>query len=265
MITISIDPIIFSLGHLHVRWYSLIVVTAILVGVWLTAREAQRKGFKKEDIYDGALWVVLGGLLGARLFHVLDHWPDMFAANPIRALYVWEGGLAIWGGVAGGLLAVTILARRRGWRLPRLLDAVAPGLVLAQAIGRAACIITGDAMGKPTNGPLGFAYTSPNAMVPQLGVYYTPMPVYEIIANLGIFTVIWQLRKRNWPDGLLFLVYLSLYSVERFLLAFTSSYQIVAFGMTQSQIAALAGLTVALPLIARRLTRTRRSTVAPAR
>ena len=91
------------------------------------------------------------------------------------------------------------------------------------------------------------------------------MPVYEIIANLGIFAVVWQLRKRNWPDGLLFLVYLSLYSVERFLLAFTSSYQIVAFGMTQSQIVALAGLTVALPLIARRLTRTRWSTVAPAR
>ncbi|MBI3986169.1 MAG: prolipoprotein diacylglyceryl transferase, partial [Lentisphaerae bacterium] len=157
------------------------------------------------------------------------------------------------------------LARRRGWKLPRLLDATAAGLVLAQAIGRTACIITGDAMGRPTTGPFGFAYTNPNAMVPQLGVYYTPMPVYEIIANLGIFAVLWQLRKRGWPDGLLFLVYLSLYSVERFFLAFTSSYQITAFGLTQSQIVALIALTVAVPLIAVMTRRTRRPRVAPAR
>jgi len=251
MITIGIDPIIFSIGHLHIRWYGLIVITAIGVGIWLAAREAARKGFKKEDIYDAAIWVILGGMIGARLFHVLDHWADEFAANPIRALYIWEGGLAIWGAVAGGIIVVAILARLRGWRLPKLLDAAAPGLVLAQAIGRVACIITGDAMGKPTTGPFGFAYTSPNAMVPQLGVYYTPMPVYEIVANLGIFALLWQLRKRNWPDGLLFLVYLSLYSIERFFLAFTSSYQIMAFGLTQSQIVALVSLAVAVPLIVR--------------
>lgn len=249
MITIGIDPIIFSIGHFHLRWYSLIVLTAIAVGIWLTAREAARKGFKKEDVYDAAVWVILGGLVGARLFHVLDHWPDEYAANPIQALYIWEGGLAIWGALAGGLISIAILARIRGWRLPRLLDAAAPGLALAQAIGRIACVITGDAMGKPTTGPFGFAYNSPNAMVPQLGVYYTPMPVYEIIVNLGIFVLLWRLRKRNWPDGLLFLVYLSLYSLMRFFLAFTSSYQIAAFGLTQSQIVALISLAVAVPLI----------------
>lgn len=265
MITISIDPIIFSIGHFMVRWYGLIVLAAIVTGVWLAAREAERKGFNKNDIYDGALWVVIGGLLGARLFHVLDHWPHEYALNPVRALYIWEGGLAIWGGVVGGLIAVAILARRRGWQLPRLLDAIAPGLVLAQAIGRVACIITGDAMGKPTTGPLGFAYASPNAMVPQLGVYYTPMPLYEIVVNLGIFALLWQLRKKNWPDGLLFLVYLAVYSVERFLLAFTSSYQIIAFGLTQSQIVALVVLAAALPLIVWRLTGISRSGVAPAK
>ena len=248
MITISINPIIFSIGHFIVRWYSLIVISAIGIGVWLAAREAGRKGFNKEEIYDSTLWVVTGGVIGARLFHVLDHWPHEFAANPVRALYFWEGGLAIWGAVVGGLIAIAVLAKRRQWRLPRLLDAIAPGLVLAQAIGRVACIITGDAMGKPTGGPFGFAYTNPNAMVPQLGVYYTPMPIYEIIVNLALFALLWQLRKQKWPDGRLFLVYLSLYSVERFLLAFTSSYQVVAFGLTQSQIFALVSLVIALPL-----------------
>ena len=263
MFTISIDPVIFNIGHFAVRWYSLILMTAIVVGIWLTAREAERRGFRKEDIYDVAVWIVIGGLIGARLFHVLDHWSDEYAANPIRALYIWEGGLAIWGAMLGGLIAGALIAWRRGWRFPKLLDAAAPGLVLAQAIGRIACVITGDAMGKPTTGPFGLAYTSPNAMVPQLGVYYTPMPVYEIVANLGIFAVLWQLRKKNWPDGLLFLVYLVLYSLERFLLAFTSSYQIVALGLTQSQIVALLALAVALPLIA--WIRTRRTTVAAAR
>lgn len=105
-------------------------------------------------------------------------------------------------------------------------------------------------MGKPTNGPFGFAYSSPHALVPELGVYYTPMPVYELVANLGIFALLWWgLRKRNWPDGVLFLVYLTLYSAERFLLAFTSSYNILAWGMTQSQIIALTGLAIAIPLM----------------
>ena len=251
MFTISIDPIIFSIGYFMVRWYSLILMLAMAAGVWLTAREAERKGFKKEQIYDIAIWIVMAGLFGARLFHVLDHWTDEFAANPIRALYIWEGGLAIWGGVAGGLLAAALLAWKNNWKFPKLLDAGAPGLVLAQAIGRIACVITGDAMGKPTTGPFGFAYTSPNALVPKLGVYYTPMPVYELVINLGIFALLWQLRKRNLPDGLLFLIYLALYSLERFFLAFTSSYQILAFGLTQSQIIALISLAIALVLLAR--------------
>lgn len=251
MVTITIDPIIFSIGHFMVRWYSVIVLTATAVGIWLAAREAERKGFNKELVYDLALWIVPAGIIGARLFHVIDHWSDEFAANPVRILYIWEGGLAIWGGVAGGVLAAALFAWKRGWRFPIILDVAAPGLVLAQAIGRIACVITGDAMGKPTNGPFGFAYTSPHAMVPKLGVYYTPMPVYELIANLGIFAILWQLRKRNLPDGLLFLIYLSLYSVERFFLAFTSSYQILAFGLTQSQVLAIASLVVALPLIVR--------------
>src|SRR6266545_7547282 len=242
MFTISIDPIILNIGHFALRWYSLILLIAIGVGIWLTAREAERRGFKKDDIYDTAVWIVIGGLIGARLFHVLDHWSHEYALNPIRAFYIWEGGLAIWGAILGGLIAAALLSWKRGWRFPKLLDAAAPGLVLAQAIGRIACVITGDAMGRPTNGPFGFAYTSSHALVPQLGVYYTPMPVYEIIANLLIFTVLWQLRSRKWADGSLFILYLILYSLERFFLAFTSSYRVIVLGMMQSQIIALIGL-----------------------
>jgi len=249
MFTITLDPIIAHVGPFVLRWYSLILMTAIGVGVWLTAREAARRGMKKDGVYEVALYIILGGILGARVFHVLDQWSNEFAANPIRALYIWEGGLAIWGAVSGGLVATALICWKRGWRFPILLDAAAPGLVLAQAIGRIACIITGDAMGKPTTGPFGFAYTSSHALVPQLGVYYTPMPVYEIVANLLIFTVLWQLRNRKWADGSLFILYLILYSLERFFLAFTSSYRIIVLGMTQSQIIALVGLVSATAIL----------------
>src|SRR6266540_861716 len=249
MFTITLDPILFTIGPFVLRWYSLILITAIGIGVYLTARESEHKGFKKDDVYEVAIYIVLGGIIGARLFHVLDQWSNEFAANPIRSLYIWEGGLAIWGAVAGGLAAAALVCWKRAWRFPVLLDAAAPGLVLAQAIGRIACVITGDAMGMPTTGPFGFAYTSPNAIVPQLGVYYTPMPVYEIVANLVIFAALWGLRKRNWRDGRLFLVYLILYSTERFFLAFTSSYRIIALGLTQSQIIAVFGFVIGLALL----------------
>jgi phosphatidylglycerol:prolipoprotein diacylglycerol transferase len=249
MITISLDPIIFTIGHFHLRWYSLIVTSAIAIGLWMAVREAGRKGFNKEEVTTSLLWIIIAGMIGARLFHVIDHWSDEYAGNPIRILNLWEGGLAIWGGVLGGLVATAILARNQHWKLPRLLDAFVPGLVLAQAIGRIACIITGDSIGKPTSGPFGFAYTSPNAMVPQLGIYYTPTPVLEILMNLAIFALVWNLQKKNLHEGVLTLIYLTSYSLIRFFIAFTSSYQIVAFGLNQAQIISILVLLVTLPLL----------------
>lgn len=249
MITISIDPILFSIGHFMIRWYSLIVLAAILIGLWIAGREAERKGMGKERIYDLAFWLVPAGIVGARLFHVIDHWDDEYSFDPVRILYVWQGGLAIWGGVIGGLVALVILTWQQGWRLLLLLDIVAPALVLGQGIGRLACIITGDAMGKPTTGPFGFAYSNPNAMVPQLGVYYTPIPVYEAVMNVSIFALLWQLRKKNLPEGALFLLYIVLYAGGRFLITFWSSYRTIAFGLNQAQIISIAALAVGLPLL----------------
>jgi phosphatidylglycerol:prolipoprotein diacylglycerol transferase len=249
VITINIDPIIFSAGHLMLRWYGLIVMTAIGAGVWVAMREARRKGLAEADLGDAIPWILLAGILGARLFHVIDHWPDEFAANPLRALYIWEGGLAIWGAVIGGLLALAIYAWTRRLRLAVLVDVIVPGLVLGQAIGRAACIITGDAIGKPTAGPIGFRYLNPGAMVPQLGVYYVPTPVFEIVMNLAIFGLLWKLRSRRLPDGALFLVYLVVYSAGRFVVTFWSAYQIVALGLNQAQLISIAGLALALPAL----------------
>ena len=103
-------------------------------------------------------------------------------------------------------------------------------------------------MGGPTSGPFGVAYSNPAAMVPQLGVYYAPTPIYEALLNFGLFALLWNLRKRELPDGVLAPVYLGAYSVIRFVVAFTSSYRIIYVGMTQSQIVALMTLSVVVPL-----------------
>lgn len=251
MITVSIDPIIFSIGHFHLRWYSLIVLLAIAVGLWLVIREARRKSFPVDSIFDLAVWVIVGGLIGARLFHVIDHWPDVFSKAPARIFAIWEGGLAIWGGIVGGLIVLAVFAWRNHWNLARLLDTFAPGAALGAAVGRIACIITGDSVGKPTDGPFGLAYTSPNAMPPQLGVFYTPTPVYEILLNTAIFAILWRLRKSRLPDGGLFLIYLSLYSAGRFFITFMSNYREFAFGLNQAQVVSLVSLAVAIPLLIR--------------
>lgn len=253
MFTVSIDPIIASFGHLALRWYSLIVLVAIGMGLWISGREAQRKGLTKGVIDDLVLWLLPAGLVGARLFHVMDHWSHEYAADPLRILYIWQGGLAIWGAVVGGVIALAVFAWRRRRPLARLLDTFAPGLVLAQGIGRLACVITGDAMGRPTNGPFGIAYASPNAMVPQLGVYYTPTPIYELLMNLAIFALLWRLRTRSLPDGVLFLIYLVSYAAGRFLITFWSSYQTIALGLNQAQLVSLAALGIGLPLLFARL------------
>ncbi len=182
--------------------------------------------------------------------------------NSIWSIYIFhDWGFDIWGAVLGGLVTAVLVCWKHGWRLPFFLDAAAPGLVLAQAVGRIFCILTGHDIGRPTYGPLGFAYTNSNALAHQLKVYYTPMPAYELIMNLFIFGILWQLRNRKWADGTLFLVYLILYSMERYILGFISAYRIVAVGLTQSQIIALVGLTMAIPVLAFRFVSVRKQTI----
>jgi phosphatidylglycerol---prolipoprotein diacylglyceryl transferase len=248
VIRIGIDPVLVHFGgHFGIRWYSLIVLVAVGVVLWLATKEAVRRGLDEEEFSSLAVLALPFGLVGARLFHVIDHWPDEYAADPIRALYIWEGGLAIWGAVIGALLAVVIWALLKRRSIGITLDAIAPPAALGMAIGRVACIITGDAMGKPTTGPIGFAYASPSAMVPQLGVYYVPTPVFEIILNLSIFALLWWLRKRELPSGALFLLFVALYSVGRFFITFWSSYQTVAFGLNQAQLISVSAFAIAIP------------------
>jgi phosphatidylglycerol:prolipoprotein diacylglycerol transferase len=197
---------------------------------------------------------VVGGLVGARLFHVVDRW-DLYAADPLSALSVWQGGLAVYGGLIGGVLAGLAYAVRHGLPAWRLADAAAPGMILGQALGRLACIPNGDAYGAPAHVPWAFIYTHPGAMVPRelLGVPTHPYPAYELLFDAALFALLWRLRGVFKTDGALFLIYAALYAVGRFLLTFSRMERVWLWGLQEAQVIALLALGAALPLLLWRL------------
>jgi phosphatidylglycerol---prolipoprotein diacylglyceryl transferase len=244
-LTIDLAPVLLHLGPFAVSFYSLAVVTALVVGLWLTLREARRKGIPTEPVSELALWVFLGAMVGARLLHVVDRW-DYYLANPQQILAVQNGGLAIIGGVLGGSLVGGLLAWRQGLPILRLFDAVAPGLVLGQAIGRLGCWVTGDAVGLPTDGSWGVVYLNPGAMPPKLGVAYQPVFFYEQLWDLAIFVVLWSVRKRLKTDGQVFALYLGLYAAGKFALTFLRTETIWLLGLQGAQVFSIGLFVVAL-------------------
>lgn len=245
MLTIDIDPTIIHLGPLALSWYGLAVAAGIAVGVWLTWREAARRGIPTDPLGDLLIWIIPGGLIGARLLHVVDRW-DFYAANPMAILAVQNGGLAILGAILGGTISGLIGARRLGLPVWPLADAAAPGVALGMAIGRFGCLVTGDALGPATDGSWGIMYLSESAMAPALGVAYQPTFFYEQLLSLTIFGVLWSVRQRMRVDGQLFALYLGLYGLGKFALTFLRTETVWLWGLQQAQLVALGTLIVAI-------------------
>jgi prolipoprotein diacylglyceryl transferase len=224
---------VWHLGPIPLRAYALFIIIGIIAALLIGDRRWAARGGERGVIYDIALWAVPFGLIGGRLYHLATDWRTYFGeggAGPIAALRIWDGGLGIWGAVALGGVGAWIACRRRDIPLPAFGDAIAPGIVLAQAIGRIGNYFNQELFGRETTMPWGleiFYRRDPAGFVDvhsldgvstgQLAMVVQPTFLYELLWNLLVFAILIYLDRRfTIGHGRLFAAYIALYCVGRF-------------------------------------------------
>ena len=245
MIEIGINPIAF----LSVRWYGILVALAIAVIVLWMLREVKKgANLSLETILTAALVGIPSGIVLSRLLHIIDRW-DYYSQD--LGQIIGTSGLTIYGAVLGAALAVWIYSKFSNFRFGYFADVVAPGIILAQVVGRVGCTINGCCYGIPTSLPWGFVYTHPDSFGP-LGIAVHPTQVYELIACLIIFGILLRLRGRLKPDGSIFLAYLGIYSLWRLGVGFLREGTPFLFDLHQAQVLAIIVLAITVSLLAYR-------------
>ena len=232
-------PDVLHIGPLPIHLFGTFLALAFLAAGSVASREFARKGYDPAIASATVVWAAVGGIVGARLWIVVDAWADFVRAP---ASFLLTGGGFVWyGGLLGGALAVTIYFRREGVPWLRGADAVAPALALGQAIGRIGCQVAGDGdWGRETTLPWGMAY--PYAVVgwdKAPGVVVHPTPLYECVAYLAIFALLWRARGEPAPDGVAFSRYLVLSGTARLLVEFVRVNPRVVLGLTEAQLVSL--------------------------
>ncbi len=216
-------PIAFTLGPITVRWYGVAYAVALIFALIILRSEVDRKGLDLtfNDVVDFFLIVFPLGLIGGRLYYVLFNL-DYFRARPLSIIGLNAGGgfgisgMAIHGGLIGGLIGVFIYVKLKEVPFWDFADALAPALILGQAIGRVGNFLNGDAYGFPTDLPWGVKFkpnTAGGMKFPDQALH--PAMLYEMVANLMVFFVLWRLRKRGYRSGFIISLYFILYSVGR--------------------------------------------------
>ncbi|HEX5333113.1 MAG TPA: prolipoprotein diacylglyceryl transferase [Cellulomonas sp.] len=210
---------VWHLGPVPIRAYALCILAGIVVATWWTRRRWVAHGGTADDVLDVVMWAVPFGIIGGRLYHVITD-PELYftaGKQPIRALYIWDGGLGIWGAVALGAVGAWIGCRRHGIRLADFADVVAPGLVVAQAIGRWGNYFNQELYGGPTTLPWALQIDPAHrpADTPSIGLYH-PTFLYESIWDIGVAVLlVWAGRRFGLRNGRLFALYVAAYTVGR--------------------------------------------------
>jgi phosphatidylglycerol---prolipoprotein diacylglyceryl transferase len=247
MITINIDPVIFSIGGLSVRWYGLMYIVGIVVGLLIAWPYAKSKGIANSQMETIVLYTVPAGFVGARLYYVLQQPLRPFIEEPWRIFAVWEGGMAFYGAIFAVVLTIIILTWRMKMPVWKILDTAVIFAAVGQFFGRIGNIINGDVIGYPTTLPWGFIYKNPNSFAPRHDIAYQPAAVYEALINIFLFSVLWWLRNKVKP-GILFFIYIIGYSISQIIVFFWRDNEVLFLGLKQAQITAMAVILATLIL-----------------
>lgn len=248
----SPGPIFFQLGPLTVRWYGLLIASAVVIGVTLSQYLAKRRHLNPELIGDLAIWLVLAAIPCARIYYVLFQWPQ-YAQHPADIVAIWKGGIAIHGAILGGSAAALIFARLQKISFWQLADLVAPSLILGQAIGRWGNFFNSEAFGAPTDLP--WKLFIPKNMRPE-GYenfeYFHPTFLYESLWNLTVFGLLITLFFRDLKGkprlkaGTLFLTYMAAYSSGRFWIEGLRTDSLMLGPLRMAQMVSLTGIILGL-------------------
>lgn len=248
----SPGPILIKIGPLTIRWYGLLIATAVLLGVSLSQYLAKRRHVNPDLLGDLVIWLVIGAIPAARLYYVLFEWSE-YAKNPGKIIAIWEGGIAIHGAILGGTIATLIFARINKISFWQLADLVAPSLILGQAIGRWGNFFNSEAFGSPTNLPWKlFIPLERRPLGYENFDYFHPTFLYESVWNLMVFGLLLTLffrslqGKPRLKTGTVFLVYLVAYSLGRFWIEGLRTDSLMFGPIRMAQVVSLVGISLGL-------------------
>ncbi|GAB4547945.1 MAG: prolipoprotein diacylglyceryl transferase [Anaerolineae bacterium] len=266
----TIDRIGIHLGALSIRFYALLLISGMIAGAYLAARRAPRYNLEPQLIWDGLIWAIIPGLIGARIYHILTPSPasglslQYYLENPLQMFAIWNGGLGIYGAIVGGVVGIYFYARRKGESLLPWLDVLAPSMALGQSIGRWGNYVNQELYGAPTNLPWAIYIEPPyRTLGYEAFEYFHPLFLYEslwMLATCIILSILAWRKREVWPQGSILLLYLLSYAIIRFLLDFLrlDSHGIEGIpALTTAQIVSLLFGVGAFALFVVRLRRTR--------
>jgi phosphatidylglycerol:prolipoprotein diacylglycerol transferase len=247
MIHIDINPVAFTIGSVSVRWYGIMVALAVVtLVVWAILSVKRGANLKYDTVITAAIVGIPSGVIVSRLLHVIDRW-SYFMENPGKI--IGGEGLTIYGAVLGAALGIWIYSLfSKRFSFGYMADMLAPGIILAQAIGRVGCTLNGCCYGTVCDLPWSVIYDHPESLG-MIGVAVHPTQIYEIIYNIIIFDILLLLRNRFKPDGSLFLIYLSFYAVWRLGIDFIRDGTDFLFGLHQAQIISIIVLIITISLM----------------
>jgi phosphatidylglycerol:prolipoprotein diacylglycerol transferase len=247
----SPGPIVVHIGPLTIRWYGLLIATAVLLGVSLSQYLAKRRHVNPDLLGDLVIWLVVAAIPAARLYYVLFEWSE-YAQNPGRIIAIWQGGIAIHGAILGGTVAALTFARVKQISFWQLADLVAPSLILGQAIGRWGNFFNSEAFGDPTNLPWKLFIPS-DRRPPEYAdfAYFHPTFLYESLWDLMVFGLLLTLFFRGLKGlhlkvGTLFLVYLVAYSLGRLWIEGLRTDSLMLGPLRIAQVVSLMGISLGL-------------------